>query len=114
MTEELMANGVSEQEAVERANLAWKGVTFASNVAEKARLSKTGICYHAAIYEFLSQISHQDFEVASLHANRFDKEEFLTIDPMVKATCLRFMDIIVSETLECFYDDIGDFASAVE
>jgi len=107
MADELKAAGVPEEAAFERANLAWKGVGMAATVSEKARLSKTGICYHKDIYDFLSRITHQDFEVASLHANRFERDEFLTIEPDVKVTYLRFMDYIVSETLYCINQDLG-------
>lgn len=107
MANELVVKGMPEQLAVERANLAWKGVSMASTVSEKARLSKTGICFHKDIYDFLSRITHQDFEVASLHANRFERDEYLAIQPDVKATYLRFMDVIVTEILVCFSEDIG-------
>lgn len=107
MADDLVVKGVPEQLAAERASLAWKGVSMASTVSEKARLSKTGICFHKDIYEFLSRITHQDFEVASLHANRFERDGYLAIQPDVKTTYLRFMDIIVTEILVCFSEDIG-------
>jgi Family of unknown function (DUF5677) len=107
MVKELIDKGTPKVSADEQANIVWKPVNFASTVAEKARLPKVGILYHSDIYSFLSQISHQDFEVASLHANRFDDEKFLTIDDEIKETYLRFMDYIVAEFLTCVSEDIG-------
>jgi hypothetical protein len=107
MVQELVAEGVASEEATENANIAWRPVTFASTVSEKARLPKVGILYHKDIYNFLSQISHQNFEVASLHANRFDDEKFKAIGDDVKKTYLRFMDLIVSEFVNCIDQDIG-------
>jgi hypothetical protein len=107
MSDELIAEGIPAKEAIEQANIAWRPVTFASNVAEKAKLPTVAILYHKSIYEFLSQISHQNFEVASLHANRFDDDKFTTIDDGIKTTYLRFMDLIVSEFYACINGDIG-------
>lgn len=106
-SKELVEQGVSQRSAEEQANIVWKAVTFASTVAEKAKLPKVGILYHRDIYSFLSQITHQDFEVASLHANRFDDETFLTIDGELKATYFRFLDLIVTEFVFCVDRDIG-------
>ena len=107
MSKELIGQGVSQKSADEQANIVWRPVTFASTVAEKARLPKVGILYHKDIYSFLSQIAHQDFEVASLHANRFDDETYLTIDGELKTTYLRFLDLIISEFVVCVDRDIG-------
>ncbi|NRR32210.1 hypothetical protein HSX11_18710 [Oxalobacteraceae bacterium] len=102
-----MAEGLSASDAEEHASIVWKPVNFATTVSEKARLPKVGILFHKEIYSFLSQVSHQDFEVASLHANRFDDEAFLTIDDDLKSSYLRFMDLIVSEFVDCVDSDIG-------
>jgi hypothetical protein len=107
MSKELISQGTTQKSADEQANIVWRPVTFASTVAEKARLPKVGILYHKNIYSFLSQITHQDFEVASLHANRFDDETFLTIDKELKTTYLRFIDLIISEFVVCVDRDIG-------
>ena len=107
MTQELIANGLTSHAAAERANLAWLPVTIASTVSEKARLPKIGILYHKDIYDFLSQISHQNFDIASLHANRFDDDSFLAIEEDAKSTYLRFIDCIVSEFVVCVDEDIG-------
>lgn len=107
MSQELIAEGLTIEAATECASIAWRPVSFASNVSEKARLPKVGIAYHKDIYEFLSQISHQNFEIASLHANRFDDEAFKAIDDDVKTTYLRFMDFIVSEFAQCVEQDLG-------
>lgn len=107
MSKELIGQGTSQKSADEQANIVWRPVNFASTVAEKARLPKVGILYHKDIYSFLSQITHQDFEVASLHANRFDDETFLTIDKELKTTYLRFIDLIISEFVVCVDRDIG-------
>lgn len=108
MSKGLMVEGVSQKAAEEQAKIAWKPVTIASTVAEKAKLPKVGITYHKDIYSFLSQVTHQDFEVASLHANRFDDEKFLTIDNDLKITFFRFMDLVVSEFVSCVDRDIGN------
>lgn len=107
MSKELIRKGVSQESADEQAKIVWRPVTFASTVAEKARLSKVGILYHRDIYSFLSQIAHQDFEVASLHANRFDDETFVVIDNELKITYIRFLDLIVSEFEACVDRDLG-------
>lgn len=107
MRQELMEKGFSAHAAEDQANRAWKPVVLASTVSEKARLPKVGILYHKDIYDFLSQISHQNFEVASLHANRFDDDTFLAIDDDLKKTYLRFMDYIISEFALCVDQDIG-------
>jgi Family of unknown function (DUF5677) len=107
MSKELISQGASQKSADEQANIAWRPVTFASTVSKKARLPKVGILYHQDIYSFLSQITHQDFEVASLHANRFDDEAYLTIDGELKITYLRFLDSIISEFAVCVDRDIG-------
>jgi hypothetical protein len=107
MSEELVAQGVSATSATEQANIAWRPVAYAATVSEKARLPKVGILYHKEIYEFLSRVSHQDFEVASLHANRFDDDTFKSIAENVKLTYLRFMDYVVSEFVTCVNSDIG-------
>ena len=107
MSKELIRQGASQESADEQAKIVWRPVTFASTVAEKARLPKVGILYHKDIYSFLSQIAHQDFEVATLHANRFDDETFLTIDTELKITYIRFIDLIVSEFVACVDRDIG-------
>ncbi len=108
MSKELIGQGVSQTSAEEQAKIVWKPVTIASTVAEKAKLPKIGILYHQEIYSFLSQVTHQDFEVASLHANRFDDETFLTIDDELKVTFFRFMDLVVSEFVFCVDRDIGN------
>ena len=107
MSSELMSEGWTSEAAEDQSKAAWQAVILASSVAEKGRLPKVGILYHKEMYEFLSQISHQDFEVASLRANRFDDETFLTVEEDLKCTSLRFMDYIVSEFVECVDDDIG-------
>lgn len=107
MSNDLVSKGVARDIAVDQAGAAWKPVALASNVSEKAKLSKIGIMHHRDIYEFLSQITHQNFEVASLHANRFNDEDFLIIDDSVRKTYLRFMDLIVSEFAFCVDQDIG-------
>jgi hypothetical protein len=107
LSAELKSEGYSSQAAEDQANRVWKPVTLAATVSEKARLPKVGILYHKDIYNFLSQISHQNFEVASLHANRFDDDAFLAIDEDLKTTYLRFMDYIVSELVQCVDQDIG-------
>lgn len=107
MRQELMEKGFSAHAAEDQANRAWKPVVFASTVSEKARLPKIGILYHKDIYDFLSQVSHQNFEVASLHANRFDDDAFLAVDDDLKKTYLRFMDNIISEFAMCVDQDIG-------
>jgi len=107
MSEELVAEGVPSTLAAEQANTAWKAVTYASTVADKSQLPKVGILYHKDIYEFLSRVTHQDFEVASLHANRFDDELFKDIGDDVKLTYLRFMDFVVGEFVDCVNSDIG-------
>lgn len=111
LSKELRDKGISPKSADEQANIVWRPVTFASTVAEKAKLSKVGICYHKDIYSFLSQITHQDFEVATLHANRFDDETFLTIDEELKVTYLRFIDLIISEFVFCVDSDIGTLST---
>lgn len=107
MSSELIVGGVPATLAAEQANIAWKPVTYASTVADKAQLPKVGVLYHKDIYEFLSRVTHQDFEVASLHANRFDDELFKDISDDVKSTYLRFMDFVVSEFVDCIDSDIG-------
>jgi hypothetical protein len=107
MSQELMSKGLAAAPAIEQANVAWRAVTYASTVSEKARLSKIGILYHKDIYDFLSRVTHQDFEVASLHANRFDNDLFKNIDDDFKLTYLRFMDYVVSEFVVCVESDIG-------
>jgi hypothetical protein len=107
MSQDLVTKGITLESAAEQANIAWRPVILASTVSEKARLSKVGILYHKAIYDFLSQVSHQNFEIASLHANRFDDETFKAVSEDVKMTYLRFMDYIVSEFVVCVNQDIG-------
>lgn len=107
MSRDLVSQGIAPKVAEARSARAWQPVLFASNVAEKAKLPKIGVLFHNDIYDFLSQISHQNFEVASLHANRFEDEKFLAIDDDVKTTYLRFMDFIVSEFAVCIDEDIG-------
>lgn len=107
---ELTDKGVEFGSAKQQANDIWLPVTMASTVADKAKLPKIGILYHEDIYSFLSQISHQNFEIASLHANRFDDEKFTAIDENVKSTYLRFMDYIVAEFTTCVAQDIGAHA----
>lgn len=104
---ELMAKGINKNLAERGANMVWRPVTYASTISEKSKLPMIGIIYHANIYQFLSQVSHQDFEVASLHANRFDNELFSTVEDDAKITYLRFMDLIVSEFFYCINEDIG-------
>lgn len=104
---EFMNKGDLSRAAEDRANAIWRPVIVASTVSEKAKLPKVGILYHKDIYDFLSQISHQNFEVASIHANRFDDEKFLVIDQDTKITYIRFMDYIVSEFIQCVDHDIG-------
>ncbi len=108
MSKELIAQGISQASAEEQSKIVWKPVTIASTVAEKAKLPKVGILYHKEIYSFLSQVAHQDFEVASLHANRFDDETFLTINNDLKVTFFHFMDLVVSEFVFCLDRDIGN------
>ncbi|MCA1326218.1 DUF5677 domain-containing protein [Herbaspirillum sp. alder98] len=102
-----VAEGMGEKLAEERAYSAWKPVSFAASVVEKAKLSKVGVHYHESIYDFLSQVSHQNFEIASLHANRFDDETFSAVKEDVKETYLRFADLIVTEFLTYVDSDIG-------
>ena len=108
MQTEFESERIPRNIASERAALTWRGVNMASTVAEKARLSPVGIAYHKDIYSFLSQITHQDFEVASLHANRFEDDNFLTIDDDVKTTFFRFLDLVISETVVCINADLGN------
>lgn len=105
--QELMGEGLSRTAAEARAALIWRPVAFASSVVDKARLPQVGILYHKQIYSFLSQVLHQDFEVASLYANRFEDEQFLVIEDNLKSTYLRFIDIIVGEFVHCMEADIG-------
>ncbi|MCS0613770.1 hypothetical protein NX783_13560 [Massilia kyonggiensis] len=105
--EELIAKGMHPTKAETHSNIIWRPVVLAGTVSEKARLPKVAIAYHKDIYSFLSRISHQDFEVASLHANRFENETFLKIEDDVKTTYLRFMDFIMSEFCICIEEDIG-------
>ena len=104
---ELISKGIDKGLAEIGANIVWKPVTYASTVSEKAKLPMVGILYHSDIYHFLSQVSHQDFEVASLHANRFDNDLFMAIEDNTKITSLRFMDLIVTEFYFCIHEDIG-------
>lgn len=103
---QLISEGLSAQAAEDQANRVWNPVKIASTVAEKAKLPKVGILYHKDIYGFLSQVSHQNFEIASLHANRFDDEKFLMVEKDLKLTYLRFMDLIVSEFAAAVSDDL--------
>lgn len=107
MRSRLESDGVPSTVATERAGSVWKPVLMASNISEKAKLSKIGIIFHKNIYEFLSGVTHQDFEVASIHANRFNDEDYLVVDASVKKTYLRFMDYVVAEFVACIDDDIG-------
>lgn len=104
---ELISKGTNRALAKIGAGMVWKPVIYASTVSEKAKLPMVGILYHQDIYHFLSRVSHQDFEVASLHANRFDDELFTAIEDDAKKTYLRFMDLIVAEFCSCVDGDIG-------
>lgn len=107
-SKELIAKGFDPATVEARSNVIWRPVAMAGNVSEKARLPLVGVAYHKDIYSFLSQVSHQDFEVASLHANRFEDETFLKIEDEVKTTYLRFADLIISEFYTAIDEDIGD------
>lgn len=107
LREELISQGKTVDAADAQASITWRPVVFASTVSEKARLPVVGMLYHKQIYDFLSRVTHQDFEVASLHANRFDDEKYKAIADNVKLTYLRFMDLVVSEFITCVESDIG-------
>lgn len=105
---EYLADGKSNSESIALADSTWKPVQMATSVIEKSKLSSFGVYFHKDIYDFLSRVSHQNFEMASLHANRFDDETFKAIEDDVKTTYLRFMGFIVTEFSLYLESDIGD------